>query len=160
MKRTIYLLLKIALVTLVVIQFIRPAKNEEGYKSIAFFEADTRPSSEVISILKTNCYDCHSNQTTYPWYAKISPINYWMNGHINEAKEHFNVSEWEHYSLKKKDHKIEELIEMVEEEEMPLNSYTWTHGKLSKEDRDKLLHWAFVVQMFYKKNLEVSFNEN
>ena len=156
MKRVIYLILKIALAALVIIQFIRPDKNQGGYESIAAFEADTKPNAEIATILKTNCYDCHSNQTSYPWYAQISPINYWLDDHIKHGKGHFNVSEWETYSIKKKDHKLEELIEMVEDGEMPLNSYTWTHGKLPKEDKEKLLQWAILVRMSYKKSLEVS----
>ena len=65
--------------------------------------------------------------TNYPWYNSITPVNYWLNGHIKEGKKHFNVSKWASYSVKKKDHKLEELIEELEAQDMPLASYTWTH---------------------------------
>ena len=65
-----------------------------------------------------------------------------MAHHINEGKEHFNVSEWEQYSDKKKDHKLEELIEEIEEMKMPLPSYTWTHGDLTADEKEKLIKWT------------------
>ena len=80
----------------------------------------------------------------------------WLDDHIEHGKGHFNVSEWNTYSAKKKDHKLEELIEMVEEGEMPLDSYTWLHGDLSSEDTKLLLQWAGLARLQYKDQLEVS----
>lgn len=156
MKKIIKYFLILALITLVVIQFIRPEKNDGGYQTVAAFENETNPSQEVKGILKTNCYDCHSNQTQYPWYWQIAPVSYWMADHIKHAKGHFNVSSWDSYSTKKKDHKLEELIEMVEKGEMPLDSYTWIHGDLSEEDRQTLLQWASLARLRYVEELKVS----
>lgn len=156
MKRILKIVLKLALVALVVIQFIRPDKNQEGYGSVQAFEQATKPSEQVAAILMTNCYDCHSNETKYPWYAEISPVNYWLKDHVDDGKRHFNVSAWSDYSVKKKDHKLEELIEMVEEGEMPLDSYTWLHGNLSEEDTKVLLQWAIMVRLGYVQELKVS----
>ena len=75
MKKIIKIVLIVALVALVVIQFIRPEKNQAGYEAMAAFEAELKPSTEVVGILKENCYDCHSNHTNYPWYAEIAPIS-------------------------------------------------------------------------------------
>ena len=108
--------------------------------------------------MKENCYDCHSNQTIYPWYAEIAPVNYWLADHVKDGKKHFNVSAWKDYSIKKKDHKLEELLEMVEEGEMPLDSYTWLHGKLSENATKLLLQWATVARLQYKAQLEISAN--
>ncbi len=66
------------LIALVAMQFIRPEKNNSGYGSIAFFEKNTKPSAQVASILKERCYDCHSNQTQYPWYAEVAPFSLWL----------------------------------------------------------------------------------
>jgi hypothetical protein len=158
MKRILKIILKLALVALLIIQFIRPDKNQEGYESVEAFELETKPSEQVATILQTNCYDCHSNETHYPWYAEISPVNYWLEDHIKHGKGHFNVSAWSEYSVKKKDHKLEELIEMVEEGIMPLDSYTWLHGDLSKEDTNALLQWATMVRLGYVQELKVSAN--
>lgn len=155
-KKTIKFIGIFLLIALVVIQFIRPDKNNSGYEGITAFKTDTRPTEEVLSILEKNCFDCHSNQTTYPWYAEIAPISYWLDDHVVEGKKHFNMSSWDKYSIKKKDHKLEELIEEVEEGEMPLNSYTWIHGDLSSNDKELLLQWATLVRLQYNKELKVS----
>ncbi|MEL6810763.1 MAG: heme-binding domain-containing protein [Bacteroidota bacterium] len=156
MKKYIRYFLILALITLVVMQFIRPEKNSGGYESLVAFEAETKPSDEIKGILKNNCYDCHSNQTEYPWYAEIAPISYWLDDHVRHGKGDFNMSKWAEYSVKKRDHKLEELIEEVEEGEMPLNSYTWMHGNLSEEDKETLIQWATLARMQYADQLKVS----
>ena len=156
MKKLFKIILILALVAFVVIQFIRPDKNEAGYEGVTYFENETKPSPSVAGILKENCYDCHSNQTNYPWYAEIAPVNYWLADHVKDGKKHFNVSAWNEYSVKKKDHKLEELLEMVEEGEMPLDYYTWLHGNLSENDTKQLLQWVTVARLQYKAQLELS----
>ncbi|PHR10676.1 MAG: cytochrome C [Aequorivita sp.] len=158
-NKIVKIILILLLVALVAIQFIRPEKNNGGYESVAAFEAETKPSAKVAIILKENCYDCHSSQTQYPWYAEIAPFSLWLDEHIEHGKEHFNVSEWSKYSIKKKEHKIEELVEMVEDDEMPLRSYTIIHGDLSQENKKLLLQWAGVARLQYKHQLEVSLSE-
>lgn len=142
-----------ALAALVIIQFIRPDKNNEGYETVALFEKDAKVPAQVASIMKTNCYDCHSSETVYPWYAEIAPVSFWLEEHIIDGKKHFNVSAWESYSAKKKDHKLDELIEYVEEGEMPLNSYTWLHGDLAPEDTKVLLEWAALARLQYQEQM-------
>ena len=156
MKKIIKYTLIILIVALIVMQFIRPDKNEGGYESLALFKSETKISEEVFQIMKTNCFDCHSNQTEYPWYAEISPLSFWFKDHIDEGKDELNFSEWGTYSLKKKDHKLEELIEEVDEGEMPLDSYTWIHGKLSENDQKVLLEWAALTRLKFQPDLKVS----
>ena len=156
MIKFIKVLLVLALVALVAIQFIRPEKNSEGYKSVASFESETRPSAEVAAILKESCYDCHSNQTNYPWYAEVAPFSLWLEDHIIDGKKHFNVSDWNNYTIKKKEHKLEELVEMVEKDEMPLRSYTIIHGNLSENNKKLLLQWAGLARLQYKHQLKIS----
>ena len=157
MKKLFKYLLIFALIALVIMQFIRPDKNEAGYESVNIFETETRPSLTVAGILKENCYDCHSDHTRYPWYSEVAPFSYWLADHINEGKEHFDASAWESYSVKKKDHKLEELLEMIEKGEMPLNSYTWLHGNITEDERKLILQWATVARLQYKAQLEVSY---
>ena len=141
------------LLTFVVIQFIKPDKNNHGYQSVSLFEKETVPTKQIAMILKNNCYDCHSNQTNYPWYSEITPINYWLEDHIVDGKKHFNVSDWEKYSARKKDHKLEELVEFVESGEMPLDSYTWIHGDLSQKDAKLLIQWVEILRIGYQKEI-------
>lgn len=132
-------------------QFFEPEKNEGDMASIDAFLAETNPPEDVKLIFKESCYNCHSDVTRYPWYNNITPVNYWLAEHVNDGKKHFNVSKWEGSSLKRKDHKFEELIEMVEEKEMPLNSYTWTHSeaKLTDAQIASVIDWAKKVRVKY-----------
>ena len=144
-------ILLLLLVVLVIAQFFGPEKNEGDMASIDAFLAETNPPEDVKLILKETCYDCHSDVTRYPWYNNITPVNYWLAEHVKDGKKHFNVSKWEGSSLKRKDHKFEELIEMVEDKEMPLNSYTWTHSeaKLSDAQIASVIDWAQKVRIKY-----------
>ncbi len=149
MKKNSKIIGLLVLVALIIMQFVRPDKNESGYESVAYFENETKPTDQIKTILKNNCYDCHSNQTIYPWYAELAPVSYWLAHHVDEGKEHFNVSDWKEYTAKKRDHKLEELIEEVEESEMPLASYTWIHGNLTQEEKEMLINWAEALRAQY-----------
>lgn len=139
------------LIVFVVAQFFGPEKNEGDYASIEPFLTETKPSSEVQGILKESCFDCHSSVTRYPWYNNITPVNYWLADHIKHGKGHFDVSKWNDYDTKKKDHKLDELIEMVEDKTMPLDSYTWTHteAKLTDAQIKSIVDWAKGVRATY-----------
>lgn len=135
----------------IIAQFFGPEKNDGDIASVDAFFADTNPPENVKAILKTACIDCHSDSTRYPWYNNITPVNYWLADHIEHGSKHLNVSKWNDYSDKKKDHKLDELIEMVEAKEMPLPSYTWTHdeAELSQEQIDAVIAWAKNVRLKY-----------
>lgn len=121
-------------------QFFRITKTNAPIVVSNDFITINNPTSEVTSLLKSACYDCHSNESRYPWYSEVAPISWWLQDHIDEGKEHLNFSIWGTYSDKRADHKLEECAEEVEEGEMPLDSYTWTHNdaNLSAEQRELL----------------------
>lgn len=150
MKLTKKILL-VLLILFVIAQFFRPEKNNGNIASVDAFLKETNPPDDVKVILKSSCFDCHSDVTRYPWYNNITPVNYWLAKHVNHGKEHFNISKWEGNSVKRKDHKFEELIEEVEEKEMPLKSYTWTHGdaKLTDAQIASVIDWAKKVRFKY-----------
>ncbi len=138
-------------IILIVVQFFGPKKNEGDLLSFEPFLKDTYPSEEVSYILKESCFDCHSDVTRYPWYSKITPINYWLASHVEEGKDEFNISAWNTYSLKKKDHKMEELIKIVKNREMPLKSYTFIHSEARLTDAQiaSLVDWGNKVRLKY-----------
>lgn len=140
-------ILLVLLAALIIIQFIHPKKNTaEGPQPNYIGNAYTVPE-DVKSILAKACNDCHSNNTVYPWYAKIQPVDWWLTDHVNDGKKHINFDEYTHKSLRYQYHKMEETIEMVKEGEMPLESYTWVHkdAKLTDEEKIKLTGWAESV---------------
>lgn len=139
------------LLVFVAMQFIRPEKNQDSSDHLAAFLSETNPPAEVRELLKTSCFDCHSNHTEYPWYNAVAPVSYWLADHVNEGKEHLNFSAWSTYETKRKDHKLEEVVETVEEGEMPLNEYTWTHegARLTPEQREAIIEWAKKTRALY-----------
>ena len=145
----------VLLVALVIAQFFGPEKNEGDITAVDTFLAETNPPENVRKILSESCFDCHSNSTKYPWYDNITPVNYWLNDHVKDGKKHLNFSDWSTYSLKKKEHKMDELYEEVEKGEMPLNSYTWTHSEanLTQEQIAEMVAWGKSVQADYKEQM-------
>lgn len=143
MKRSTKILLAVIAI-LVVIQFIRPAKNEGNAYAATDITHVISTNDEVKQILEISCNDCHSNHTIYPWYNNIQPVAGWLSHHVNEGKGELNFTEFANYPVKKQIHKLEETVEMVKEGDMPLNSYTWTHGdaKLSQAQKEVLVKWA------------------
>lgn len=156
------MLKKIALFLLaafVIIQFFRPARNITTTASPNEISNKYAVSASVQGILKTSCYDCHSNNTVYPWYANIQPVAWWLADHVNEGKKELNFSEFSTYSPKKAHHKLEEVIEMVKEDEMPLKSYRIIHqnASLSEPQKLELSAWAdgLMKEIAAANNLQV-----
>lgn len=133
----------VIIVLLVIAQFFRIDKSTKAHDAGKDFISMTIAPDEIAIMLKTSCYDCHSNQPVYPWYTNIAPVSWWIKHHINEGSHHLNFSEWGTYSSRKQDHKLEECVEMVEENEMPMSSYTLMHGnaKLSEQQKKQLTDW-------------------
>lgn len=101
-------------------------------------------SESVLQQLKKSCYDCHSNQVDFPWYAKIAPSSWLLSSHIREGKDHLNFSEWADYSKKKKISLLEHIGEEVKSGDMPLKSYVLIHrdAKLSPEEVSVIVKWT------------------
>lgn len=139
----------IALVgALIVIQFFRIDTTVPEYIEGEDLISVENPPKEVSNILVSACYDCHSYKTVYPWYSHVAPTSWWLADHIQEGREHLNFSIWGKYSAKRKKHKIKEMIEEIEEGEMPLKSYTLVHWNASLSDDQKkvLLEWLKTIK--------------
>lgn len=122
---------------LLAIQSIRIDKTTEPVNPATDFVALTSANTDIAHTLKVACYDCHSNQPTYPWYTNIAPFSWWIKHHIDEGSHHLNFSIWGTYTEKRKNHKLDECVEMVEEGEMPMSSYTLMHGDAKLTDAQK-----------------------
>lgn len=133
----------IILVALVAIQFIPIEKNKsnETNNENDFIAINQLANERIGKTIKSACYDCHSNNTVYPWYDNIAPVSWFVARHVNEGTQHLNFSEWGTYEIKKKNHKIEECIEFLESREMPLKTYKILHpeARLSNEEYENLI---------------------
>jgi hypothetical protein len=132
------------LILLVVSQFIQPKKNTSD---TIITENDISKvyaiPNDLHQVLINKCYDCHSNNTRYPWYFNIQPIGWWLAAHVHDGKEELNFSEFRSYDQKKTDHKLEELEEVTEDRSMPLKAYTLFHeeAKITEEDEQMIKGW-------------------
>lgn len=140
------------LVVVIVLQFIRPARNQSEGAATNDIGTVYNVPDNVHGVLKKACYDCHSNNTRYPWYTNIQPIGLWMQDHVDEGKDELNFNEFATYKLKRQAHKMEELVELVEEGEMPLPSYTWIHkdAVLTSEEKALVVNWAKALHQQIK----------
>jgi hypothetical protein len=140
MKRTIVIII----ILLVVIQFIRPSRNQTTELSANDITKHYTVPDTVAAILKRACNDCHSNNTRYPWYTNIQPVGWWLQHHVNEGKGELNFSEFGTYTAKRQSHKMERVAKQVQKGEMPLDSYLWIHKDaiLSEGEKKVLIDWA------------------
>jgi hypothetical protein len=116
---------------------------------------ETIPENVQV-ILKNACLDCHSNQTNYLWYDKISPASWFVYKHIVNAKEDLNFSDWGQMDAYAKMDALDEMCEEVEKGNMPLKSYTALHAKakLSDEEKKLLCDWSEkLIEKFMKQSV-------
>lgn len=138
----------IILVAFIIIQFFPIDKtNPPLTPGMDFLKIKNTPE-KIARTIRTSCYDCHSNETTYPWYANISPASWWVKNHIDEGRKSLNFSTFAVYEPQRQLHKLDECIEMVEKKEMPLESYYIGHqnAKLSDEQRADLIQYFKKVK--------------
>ncbi len=108
---------------------------------------DVPAPDHIKKILVRSCYDCHSNETAWPWYSYVAPMSWFVADHVHEGREHFNFSEWDTYDADDRMHIIEECAEEAAEGEMPLESYLITHRDAALTDAqiEALKTWASLA---------------
>ena len=106
--------------------------------------SDIPTSAEVKNILKTSCYDCHSNETDWPWYGYVAPLSWWMKSHIKSGRNHVNFSTWDEYSPEEQANLVNESWDKIDGGGMPPGYYELTHSdaKISDEEKEILREWA------------------
>ena len=136
------------LVFFIGIQFIPKRYNTSDTILKTDFMKLFNAPKEIETKLKVSCYDCHSNNTHYPWYNNMQPLAWFMQGHIKEGKEELNFSEFGNYSKRRQKGKLKSIISQIKEDEMPLWNYTFIHqdAKLSKKDKEILEDWLINVR--------------
>jgi len=138
----------ILLVGFVGIQFVPTDLNQSDTVPKTDFLLVNNTQENISALLQESCYDCHSNNTEYPWYNKVQPVAWFLEDHINEGKEELNFNEWDAYYNRRKNSKLKSIISQVKDDEMPLASYTLIHkdAKLSNSEKTLIID--------YMKNLK------
>ncbi len=142
--KIVKIVLLILAIIIVAIQFVpnklpenKPA-DEKDIANSAFITQD------IMTMLKTSCFDCHSNQTHFPWYAKLAPSSWLLASDINQGRSKLNFSEWESLGKRKQISKLEDIKEEINSGDMPLKSYILIHrnSKLSADQVAALVKWT------------------
>ena len=130
-----------------VIQVIPVERNVSTVSPGQSFEKTEKVPANVAAILKVSCYDCHSNNSRYPWYSELQPGAWFMARHIKKGKEELNFDEFNNYSKRRKKAKIKSIISQIEKDEMPLKSYRMMHGnaRLSADEKKELLDFFNTI---------------
>lgn len=149
MKKIIKKIVIIGLIVFLLMQLYQPDRNLDYGK--VFPEHITKlynVPTNVQTILKTSCYDCHSNNTNYPWYSYLQPVRFFMDSHINEGKKNLNFSEFGKYSKRKQESKLKAIGKQIKSNEMPLSSYTLIHRNavLTTAQKIEVINWINKVK--------------
>ncbi|QXP74463.1 heme-binding domain-containing protein [Tenacibaculum sp. AHE15PA] len=145
--KIVKIILLILLVAFVGIQFIPTERNQSDIVLKTDFMLVNLVPNNIKSKLQVSCYDCHSNNTAYPWYNKIQPVAWFLEDHVKNGKAELNFSEWGSLSSRRKASKLRSIIKQIESEEMPLDSYTLIHkdAKFSNEETNEIIN--FITQL-------------
>ncbi|WP_289038557.1 heme-binding domain-containing protein [uncultured Zobellia sp.] len=138
----------IALIAFVVIQFFpMDYNNSEAVPQTDFMLVNIVPAT-VEKSLQVSCYDCHSNNTKYPWYNKVQPVAWFLEDHIKEGKAELNFNEWDTYSDRRQNSKLSSIIKQIENGEMPLDSYTLVHRDaiFSEKEKEAVLNYMKTLK--------------
>jgi len=138
-KKAILLLL----IAVVGIQFMPTTRNQSNEVYETDFTKTLIVPNNVQNLLKNSCYDCHSNNTNYPWYNLIQPVSWFLENHIKEGKKELNFNEFGAYSIRMQKSKLKSVINQIKENKMPLPTYALIHkdAKLSEADKELLIRW-------------------
>ena len=144
MKIIIKRLLIFGLLIFLLMQVYQPDRNVNyGQNMPMTFTKVYNVPKNVATVLRTSCYDCHSNTTIYPWYSYVQPARLFMEDHIQEGKEELNFDEFGTYSKRKQNNKLKSIIGQIKSDEMPLSSYTFIHrdALLSPSKKQVVINW-------------------
>ena len=136
-------IIRVIIAIVLVAQVFQPDRTAPTHAPSADLIAATQPSAEVAQLLRTACYDCHSDEASYPWYSYFTPVNFWLQHHIDEGREEGNLSDWTNMPERQRAHFVDEAEELILAGEMPMPNYTWMHSgaKPNAEQRKLLADW-------------------
>jgi hypothetical protein len=128
----------VLIVVLIVIQFVPIERTNPPV------ESDVPAPAELKAVLRRSCYDCHSNETRWPWYAWVAPVSWLIANDVKEGRREVNFSVWNQYGGNRKARKLKEIVEQVEQNKMPQWYYVIMHPevKLSGSDKEMIVRWA------------------
>lgn len=141
------ILLAIAIVA-ITIQLFPPAHNKSAQEPATDISKSVIMPPNVEAVLKKACYDCHSNNTRYPWYTHLQPIGWMMASHIKDGKKELNFSEFSRYTSRRQVSKLNGIANSIKDDIMPLSSYKLMHkeAQLTAQEKELIINWALQTK--------------
>ena len=125
-------------------QFFAPDRTNPPVVAGRNLLASNAPPTEVVRLLRSACYDCHSHETRWPWYTRVSPVSWWSAGHVHDGRKRLNFSDWPYDRPRRMRSNWRNIVDEIEDGSMPLPSYTWIHteSRLNDHEKQLLIDWA------------------
>jgi hypothetical protein len=130
----------VLILILLVIQTIRVERVNPPVQS------DFEAKLEIKTLIRGACYNCHSNQTVWPWYSYVAPASWFVAHDVREGRENLNFSEWGALNAKSQGRTLAKIAHKVIEGEMPPWHYTVVHrqGSLTMTNRAQIWAWTLT----------------
>ncbi len=144
MKKSIKVLIWILVVVLIVIQFVPLNRENPDSETKMDLLTYTQAPQEVSTILMNSCYDCHSNQTNWPWYSRVAPVSFVIVNHVKEGRDNLNFSDWGNYDPEDQFAILKHMHKVIEKGDMPLNGYVKLHDEANLSDQNKALIYDWI----------------
>lgn len=144
LKRIAKWLFIILVVSFLAIQFVRPARTNPAVDESQTIFARAQMTPPAAAIFNRSCADCHSNKTVWPWYTNVAPVSWFIVNHVNEGRQHLNLSEWGKLDRDRQSKKLQQICDEVSDGGMPLSTYTPLHpgSKPTAADVKALCDWT------------------
>ncbi len=138
------------IVVAALIQFIPVDRTNKPVKKNEDFVQVLATPPAVREVLKKACYDCHSNETVYPDYAYVAPISWSIKHHINEGREHLNLSEWGTYNPDLKKSMLQNSVTTIRNYTMPMPGYIAQHPEANLTQAERALLTGYFEVLLKK----------
>jgi len=156
MKTIVQRILIAGIAVFILAQFFRPERTNPPFDPSLTIKSDSLASPAVLAILEQSCFDCHSNETRWPWYSEITPSNFLLVRDVNEGRSHLNFSQWLSNKPLRRMSLLEKMYDEVADGAMPLPPYLLMHpnASLTEEKKKILLDWAGAAQDSIEATME------
>ncbi|MEO5945419.1 MAG: heme-binding domain-containing protein [Chitinophagaceae bacterium] len=153
MKKLARKIVIIGFVIFLLMQLYQPARNKDNGQVLSSHITKMHPLPDSVNVIfESSCYDCHSNNTKYPWYSYIQPARFIMERHIRNGKKDLNFSEFGNYSRRQQESKLKSISKQVKSGDMPLASYIFLHknAKLTSRQKEAVIRWVDTTLKNYE----------
>lgn len=144
MKNKLKWIFAALVVVFVLLQFTNPPRTNPPVAPEHDLMATNPPPPQIAALLHNACYDCHSDETRWPWYSRVAPVSWLVADDVTHGRERMNFSDWPRALPERAAKRLEHISEEVDYKDMPPTKYTLLHpeARLTAGQREQLIRWA------------------